>query len=130
MSLHDPISDLLTRIRNAKQQKHKYVDLGLSRQKLSIVKILMQQGFVENVLVNDEKRKMRVLLKYSRGRASVLNGLKRMSSPGLRQYIGYKDIPKILGGLGIAVLSTPKGIVDGETARQLKVGGELLCYIW
>ena len=130
MALHDPISDLLTRIRNAKQQKHKYVDLGLSKQKLSIVKVLMQQGFVENVLVNDEQKKMRILLKYARGRAPVLNGLRRISSPGLRQYIGYRDIPKILGGLGIAILSTPKGIVDGEMARQLKVGGELLCYIW
>lgn len=130
MALHDPISDLLTRIRNAKQQRHKYVDLMLSKEKLSIIKILMQQGFVENVLVNDEQGKMRVILKYSQGRAPVLNGLRRISSPGLRQYVGYRKIPKILGGLGIAILSTPKGIIDGETARQMKVGGELLCYIW
>jgi len=130
MALHDPISDLLTRVRNAKQQRHKYVDLMLSKEKLSIIKIMIQQGFVENVLVNDEKRKMRILLKYAKGRAPLLNGLRRISSPGLRQYIGYRKIPKILGGLGIAILSTPKGIIDGETARQMKVGGELLCYIW
>ena len=130
MSLHDPISDFLTRIRNAKQQKHKYVDLRLSKEKLSIAKVMQQSGFIENVILNEEQRKMRVFLKYGEGRESVLHGLKRISSPGLRKYVGYRKIPKILGGLGCAILSTPKGIVDGETARNEKVGGELLCYIW
>ncbi|MGE5195780.1 MAG: 30S ribosomal protein S8 [Anaerolineae bacterium] len=130
MALHDPISDLLTRIRNGKMAKHRFVDLNVSRMKLSIIKILQEQGFIDNVLVNEEKKKVRVYLKYVQGRQAVLQGLKRVSCPGLRRYIGYKQIPKILGGMGIAILSTPKGIVDGETARNLKVGGELLCFIW
>lgn len=130
MSLHDPISDLLTRIRNARQSKHRFVDMRLSKLKLNVIKVLKEQGFIENFLVNDEQAKVRIFLKYAEGRESVLQGLKRISAPGMRQYVGYQDIPKILGGMGIAILSTPKGIVDGETARQLKMGGELLCFIW
>lgn len=130
MSLNDPISDLLTRIRNARQAKHRFVDLRHSKVKLNIIKVLKEQGFIENFLVNDDKGMVRIFLKYGDARESVMQGLKRMSAPGMRQYVGYKDIPKILGGMGIAILSTPKGIIDGETARQLKTGGELLCYIW
>ncbi|MCI0382514.1 MAG: 30S ribosomal protein S8 [Chlamydiae bacterium] len=128
--MNDPISDFLTRIRNAQKQTHRFIDVPLSKQKLHIAKVLQKQGFIENVLVNDEKKKMRIFLKYSTDRMSILSGLRRISSPGLRKYVSYKKIPKIFGGLGIAVLSTPKGIIDGETARELKVGGELLCYIW
>jgi small subunit ribosomal protein S8 len=130
MTLHDPISDLLTRIRNGKLARHRFVDLNLSRTMLSIVKVLKEQGMVESFLVNDEQRKMRVFLKYSDKRESVIHGLKRVSSPGLRRYVGYKRIPKVLSGMGIAILSTPKGIIDGETARKLQVGGELLCLVW
>ncbi|NGX26931.1 MAG: 30S ribosomal protein S8 [Chlamydiae bacterium] len=128
--LHDPISDLLTRIRNAQKQRHRYVDIPLSKQKLHIAKVIQEQGFVGNVIVNKEKQTLRVLLRYARDRKPVVNGLKRISKPGLRRYIGHHDIPKILGGFGIAILSTNKGIIEGEAARMQKLGGELLCYIW
>lgn len=128
--MHDPIADLLTRIRNAKLAKHRYVDFRLSKMKINIVKVLLEQGFVDNYLVNDEKGEARVFLRYTAGREPVLQGLKRMSAPGLRRYVNYKKIPKVLGGMGTAILSTPKGIVDGETARKMKVGGELLCLVW
>jgi small subunit ribosomal protein S8 len=128
--LHDPISDFLTRIRNAIGQKHGYVDIPLSNAKHNIAKVMQEQGFVKDVLVNKEKKTLRVVLKYARDRKPVVNGLRRISKPGLRRYVGHADIPKILGGLGIAVLSTNKGIIEGETARQEKLGGELLCYIW
>lgn len=130
MAHHDPISDLLTRIRNAKMAKHRYVDVGMSKMKLSIIKILEAQGFVDHHIVNDDKGLVRVFIKYAEGREPVMQQLRRVSTPGLRRYVGYKDIPKVLGGMGIAILSTPNGIVDGATARQQKVGGELLCTIW
>jgi small subunit ribosomal protein S8 len=126
--MHDPIADLLTRIRNAKLAKHRYVDFRLS--KMKIVKVLLEQGFVDNYLVNDEKGEARVFLRYTAGREPVLQGLKRMSAPGLRRYVNYKKIPRVLGGMGTAILSTPKGIIDGETARKMRVGGELLCLVW
>lgn len=130
MSLSDPIANLLTKIRNAKDAKHRYVDLPSSRMAKAIVEVLKAKGFVENFLVNDEERKIRVFLRYSKARESVIQGLKRYSKPGLRRYIGYKEIPKFYGGLGISVLSTPQGVIDGETAKMKKVGGELLCYVW
>ena len=92
--------------------------------------MLKQTGFIENYLVNDNKHTLRVFLKYSRLREPVIQGLKRFSKPGLRRYVGYREIPNVLGGLGISVLSTPEGVIDGETAKRKKVGGELLCYVW
>ncbi len=130
MSLHDPISDLLTRIRNANKQRHKFVDTRLSKERANIAKVLEAQGFIEHVLIDKEKQRMRLFLKYVRGRNAVINGLKRNSSPGLKRYIGYRDIPKVLGGMGIVIMSTTQGVVDGETARQQKLGGELLCTVW
>lgn len=130
MALNDPIADLLTRIRNASAARHRYVDLSASNVKLNILKVLKEKGLIENYLVNEENKKARAFLKYAEGRDPLIAGLKRMSSPGLRRYLGYKSIPKIDGGMGLVILSTPKGIIDGETARKLKVGGELLCYIW
>ena len=130
MALTDPIADLLTRIRNANHRQHKFVDIRLSKQNVNIAKLLEAQGFVDHVLLDKEKQRMRVFLKYVKGRGSVVNGLKRNSSPGLRRYISYRKIPKVLGGMGIVVLSTTQGIIDGETARQKKIGGELLCTIW
>ncbi len=130
MAHHDPISDLLTRIRNAKMAKHRYVDVDMSKMKLSIIKILEAQGFLDHHIVNDDKGLVRIFIKYAEGREPVLQQLRRVSKPGLRRYVGYKEIPNVLGGMGIAILSTPKGIVDGATARQQKVGGELLCTIW
>ncbi len=128
--LHDPIADLLTRIRNAKSARHRFVDFRPSRIKIEIVKILQAQGFIERYLVNEEKGQARLFLKYAGGREPVIKGLNRMSSPSLRRYVGYKQIPRIFGGMGIAILSTPDGIVDGETARRNKLGGELLCLVW
>jgi small subunit ribosomal protein S8 len=130
MAINDPIADLLTRIRNARNARHRYVDLRLSKVKLQIIKVMHEQGYIDNFLVDEERGKTRIFLKYGDGREPVIKGLKRISSPGLRRYIGYRQIPKIYGGMGIAILSTPSGIVDGETARQKKVGGELLCYVW
>lgn len=128
--LHDPIADLLTRIRNAKQARHRFVDFRPSKIKIEIVRILYEQGYVDKFMVNKEKGQARVFLKYANGREPVITGLKRVSSPSLRRYLGYREIPKIYGGMGIAILSTPGGIVDGETARKKKLGGELLCLVW
>ncbi len=128
--LHDPIADLLTRIRNAKNARHRFVDFRPSKIKMDIVKVLHEQGFIDKFLVNDEKGQARVFLRYSGGREPVIKGLDRMSSPSLRRYVGYKKIPRIFGGMGIAILSTPGGVVDGETARKNKLGGELLCLVW
>ena len=130
MSFNDPISDLLTRIRNAKTAKHRYVDVPKSKELLSVLNILVEKGFVEKLLVNDDKRLIRAYLRYAQGRASVITTLQRVSSPGRRCYVGYSDIPRVLSGLGIAIVSTSKGVVDGEKARSMKVGGELLCVVW
>ena len=128
--LHDPIADLLTRIRNAKEARHRFVDFRPSKMKIAIVKILQTQGFIERFLVNEEKGQARLFLKYAGSRESVIRGLNRVSSPSRRRYVGYAQIPRIFGGMGIAILSTPGGVVDGETARRNKLGGELLCLVW
>jgi small subunit ribosomal protein S8 len=130
MAFNDPIAELLTKIRNAKDAQHRHVDLGFSKIKVKILDILKHHGFIENFLVNEELRKIRVFLRYTKARESVIRGLKRISSSGLRRYLGYKDIPKVCNGMGIAILTTPQGVVDGETARNLKAGGEILCTIW
>lgn len=127
---HDPIADFLTRIRNAQKQKHRYVDIPLSKQKLNIAKVLEEQGFIQETIVNKEKNLIRLVLKYSNGRKPVVHGLRRVSKPSVRRYVGYQDIPRILGGMGIAVLSTSKGVLEGENAREQKLGGEIMCYIW
>ena len=128
--LHDPIADLLTRIRNAKNARHRFVDFRPSKIKMEIVKVLHEQGFVDKFMVNEDKGQARLFLKYAGGREPVIKGLNRMSSPALRRYVGYRQIPKIFGGMGVAILSTPGGIIDGETARKNKLGGELLCLVW
>lgn len=130
MPVSDPISDLLTRIRNAKQAQHRFLDIEFSNIKHSVVRILKEQGYVDNFLVDPEKRKMRIHMKYDEHREPLIQDLKRISKPGLRRYIKSRDIPKVLGGMGIAILSTPMGILDGETARKNRVGGELLCFVW
>ena len=129
MTFNDPIAELLTRIRNAQTAQHRYVDIMASNMRVSIVKILKERGFIENYLVNDKQKKMRIFLKYV-NRNPVINGLKRISSPGLRKYVSVYKIPKVLDGIGIAILSTSKGIMADATAREQKVGGELLCTIW
>jgi small subunit ribosomal protein S8 len=130
MSLSDPIADLLTRIRNASTAKHRYVDVRATKLIISLVKVMQKVGFVDSSLINEEERKMRIFLKYSEGRESLITGLKRVSRPSLRRYIESRRIPKIDGGMGLVVVSTSKGIMDGESARALGVGGELLCFIW
>ncbi len=129
MSQQDPIASMLTSLRNAATAHSRFVDLDLSYLKHEILKILERQGFVEHILVDDQKKKMRVFLKYD-GREPLMQGLKRISKPSLRKYIGRDEIPRIIGGLGTAILSTSRGILDGETAREKGVGGELLCYVW
>lgn len=130
MSMHDPIADLLTRIRNARQARHRYVDFRVSKVKVNIIKILQEQGFVDNFLVNDETGEGRVFLKYANGREPVIQGLKRISTPGLRRYVCTRQIPRVLGGMGIAIVSTSRGVMEGESARKQKLGGELLCLVW
>lgn len=130
MAFNDPIAELLTKVRNAKNAKHRYVDISLSRVKLNIIKILKESGFVSEYLLDEKKGKIRVFLKYAKGRVSVINDLKRESRPGYRKYLGYQDIPVILGGLGIGIISTSKGILGDKEAREMKVGGEFLCSVW
>lgn len=131
MAVSDTVADLLTRIRNAKDAKHKYVDVKFSKLNQSIIDVLKGKGYVTSFLINEKKREIRVFLKYVKGtRDSVIHGLKRVSRPGLRSYVGHKDIPRVFSGLGIAILSTPAGVLEGEKARELKAGGELLCLVW
>ena len=131
MATSDTVADLLTRIRNAKDAKHKYVDVKLSKLNQSIIDVLKEKGYVTSFLVNEKKRQIRIFLKYIKNsRDNVIYGLKRVSKPGLRSYVGYQDIPRVFSGLGIAILSTPTGVIEGEKARELKTGGELLCLVW
>lgn len=130
MAFNDPIAELLTKIRNAKGAQHRYVDMSHSKIKVKLLEIMKNHGFIENFLTDEEQHKIRVFLRYNRERESVLKGLTRESTCGLRQYIGYNEIPRVFNGMGLAILTTSKGVMDGETARNLKVGGELLCTIW
>ena len=131
----DPIADMLTRIRNAIMAEHTSLVLPSSKLKLAILDILKEQGFIQNYdLVPDRPQsKVRVWLKYTgerKDRRAVIGGLKRVSSPGCRVYVGHTEIPWVRSGLGVAILSTPKGVVTDRQARRMKVGGELLCYVW
>ncbi len=130
MSVNDPIADFLTRIRNAKRSRHRYVDIPLSKMKQRIAEILKEEGFLENFLVNAEKKVLRLFLKYNAKRNAVIQGLSRVSKPGLRRYAGSKEIPRVQNGMGISVVSTPKGILEGKSAKEQGVGGEILCCIW
>ncbi len=132
MTLSDPIADLLTRIRNALMAKQRYIDVPLSREKKDIVQILKKKGFVYDFFVDDstKKGKLRILLKYTKTREPIIAGLKRMSKPSLRHYVKSSEIPRVLGGIGISIISTSQGIIDGEEARTKNIGGELLCLIW
>jgi small subunit ribosomal protein S8 len=132
MTISDPIADMLTRIRNAIMARHDFVLVPTSRMKLSIARILRDEGFISDyeVLRSKPHREIKIYLKYSDNNQSVLSGLERVSKPGLRVYVGQKEIPRVYGGLGIAILSTPKGVMTGQKAWRLGIGGELLCYIW
>ncbi len=131
----DPIADMLTRIRNAIQAGHSSVVIPSSKLKLAIARILRDEGFIQNYDVMPDRRqpKIRIWLKYvgeRRERRSVISGLKRVSKPGCRVYVGKNEIPWVLSGIGIALLSTPKGILTDRQARRMGVGGELMCYVW
>jgi small subunit ribosomal protein S8 len=130
--LSDPIADLLNRIKNGSAAKHRWIDVQGSRQRAAVLQVLKAQGYIEEFLEKTENKKsqLRVFLKYAQGRRPVFTGMKRLSSPGLRHTVGYREIPVVRGGLGITVVSTPKGVMDGEEARRQKVGGELICSIW
>ena len=128
----DPIADMLTRIRNATRAKHARVDLPASKLKIEIARILKEEGYLANVKVVDEKGRkvLRVFLRYTPGRRSVITGVKRVSRPGSRRYVGKSRIRAVMGGMGVSIISTPRGIMTGGTARKEGVGGELLCEIW
>ncbi|NGX54076.1 MAG: 30S ribosomal protein S8 [Chlamydiae bacterium] len=130
--MHDTVADLLTRIRNASSARHRYTDIRWSKAKEAIVKILKDQGFVAHFLVKEEKKKktMRIFLKYADDRLPVIQGLKRVSKPSLRRYLRAQKIPSVKGGMGISVMSTSQGIMEGSLAREKKLGGEILCQVW
>ena len=133
MTMSDPIADMLTRIRNANTAKHDTVDIPSSKIKLAIADILVNEGYIAKYdLVEDGNFKtIRVTLKYGADKnEKIITGLKRISKPGLRVYAGKEDLPRVLGGLGIAIISTNQGVVTDKQARKLNVGGEVLAYIW
>lgn len=132
MVMTDPIADLLTRIRNANMQLHDTVEIPNSSVKVQIAEILRNEGFIKDfeVVENNVQGTIKLTLKYGAERERVITGLKRISKPGLRVYCKSDNIPKVLGGLGIAIISTSKGIVTDKEARKLGLGGEVLCYIW
>ena len=132
MAVTDSIADLLTRIRNALMAKHTGVDVPFSTVKLEIIKIIKVEGYIKGykVLDNAGKKDIRIYLKYDSRDNGIINGLKKISKPGRRVYVKKDNIPKVLGGLGIAILSTSKGILTDKSSKKANVGGELLCYIW
>ena len=132
MTISDPIADMLTRIRNAIMARHDSVLIPTSRMKLSIARILKEEGFISDyeVLRGKPQRVIKIHLKYIDKSQSAISGLERVSKPGLRIYAQREEIPRIYGGLGIAIVSTPKGVMTGQQARHRGVGGELLCYVW
>ena len=132
MSVTDPIADMLTRIRNANQMRYNEVVIPSSNVKLEIVKILKGEGYIENYKVekNEVQNNIIVTLKYGKNKERVISGLKRISKPGLRVYAKAEEIPTVLNGLGISIVSTSKGIMTGKEARKEKLGGEVLAYVW
>jgi small subunit ribosomal protein S8 len=132
MSMTDPLADMFTRIRNGSKAKFEKVDVPSSKMKREIVKILKEEGFIKNLkVVNDDQQHemLRIFLKYDANRKEVIH-LRRVSKPGRRVYVGKNRIPSVMSGLGLSILSTPKGILTDKSARQANVGGEVLCYVW
>jgi len=132
MQISDVIADMLTRIRNANDAKHETVDVPASNLKKSIAQILLDEGYIKNFqIVEDGKQGIiRVTLKYAAGKQKVIHGLRRVSKPGLRIYSNCEDMPKVMNGLGIAIVSTSKGVMTDKKARQANVGGEILAFVW
>ena len=132
MVINDPIADMLTRIRNGLIARHDSVTIPASGMKKAIAKILLDEGYIKAVDFIDDglQGQIKVTLKYAQGKESVIKGLKRISKPGLRVYAKNDEIPKVLGGLGIAIVSTPKGVMSDKDARKAGIGGEVLAYVW
>ncbi|ERJ83079.1 ribosomal protein S8 [Peptostreptococcaceae bacterium oral taxon 113 str. W5053] len=128
----DPIADMLTRIRNGNSAKHKTVEIPASRMKKELAQILLDEGYIKGYNVTEDGKQgiITVELKYGPNNEKVISGIKRISKPGLRIYVKGNEIPRVLGGLGIAIISTSKGIVADKEARKLGVGGEVICYVW
>ena len=132
MQITDPVADMLTRIRNANSAKHDSVDVPASKLKKAIAEILLEEGFIKSFQIVDDGTQgiIRIALKYNAGKQKVISGLRRVSKPGLRVYAGADELPKVLKGLGIAIISTSKGIMTDKKAREQHVGGEVLCFVW
>ena len=133
MTMSDPIADMLTRIRNANTAKHDTVDVPASKMKLAIADILLKEGYIKSydVIEDGVFKTIRITLKYGADKnEKIITGLKRISKPGLRIYVAKDELPKVLGGLGIAIISTNQGVVTDKEARKLGVGGEVLCFVW
>jgi small subunit ribosomal protein S8 len=132
VNLTDPIADLLTRIRNAALARHDFVLVPGSQLKVSITKILKEEGYIKDFEIQRDgpRRALKIWLRYTGKKEPVLSGLKRISKPGLRVYAKSKEMPRVVGGMGMAVVSTPRGVMTAQQARRTNVGGEVLCYIW
>ena len=132
MQISDVIADMLTRIRNANDAKHETVDVPASNMKKAIADILVAEGYIRSYQIIEEGRQgiIRITLKYGKGKTKTIQGLRRVSKPGLRIYSNCEDMPKVLGGLGIAIVSTSKGIMTDKKARELGVGGEVIAFVW
>ena len=132
MTMTDPIADMLTRIRNANSVGHESVEIPASKMKKAIALILLDEGYIENFEVIDDgvQGTIKVTLKYGANKERVISGIKKISKPGLKVYAKASDVPRVLGGLGIAVISTSSGIISDKKARELGVGGEVICYVW
>ena len=132
MMITDPIADMLTRIRNASNVRHKSVEIPASNTKKKLAEILLNEGFIKsyNVMEDNKQGIVKIELKYGADNKKVITGLKRISKPGLRVYAKSNEIPRVLGGLGIAIISTSQGIMTDKDARKLGIGGEVVCYVW
>lgn len=130
MAMTDPIADMLTRIRNANSAYHEKVEMPASTMKAAVLDILKEEGFVKNYETVNEGKMLKVTLKYGSNKEKVITGIKRISKPGLRVYAGKEELPRVLGGLGIAVISTSKGVMSDKKARKLGLGGEVIAYVW
>src|SRR5262247_598841 len=128
----DPVADMLARIRNGSLAEHEKVDIPTSKLKVRLAEILKEEGFIKNFRLMEDKRQgvLRIYLKYGPGQERVISGLRRVSKPGRRLYVGADRIPSVLGGMGVAILSTPRGVLTDRESRKAKVGGEVLCYVW
>lgn len=132
MSMTDPIADMLTRIRNAQRASHELVNIPSSKLKINVAKVLKSEGYIKNfrIISDGQHRFIRIFLKYDKEGVAIIEGIKRVSKPGCRVYAGSDEVPKVLNGYGINILSTSKGLMTDKEARKMRVGGEILCAVW